>query len=47
MDILEEATTYFKSNKGYLRLFKGIKNKYISFGEIKQKSYLLSFEKIL
>lgn len=35
MDILEEATTYFKSNKGYLRLFKGIKNNYISFGEMK------------
>ena len=33
--MLEEAIEYFKSNPGYLRLFKGIKNKYISYGEMK------------
>ena len=35
MDILEEAVKYFKGNEGYNRLFKGIKEKYISLGEIK------------
>ena len=35
MGNLKEAITYFKENKGYVRLFKGIKNKYISLGEIK------------
>lgn len=33
--MLEEAIEYFKINPGYLRLFKGIKNKYISYGEMK------------
>ena len=35
MENLKEATKYFKENDGYIRLFKGIKNKYISLGEIK------------
>lgn len=35
IEILEEAVKYFKSNIGYQRLLKGIKNKYISFGDIK------------
>ena len=32
---LEEAICYFKENEGYKRLFKAIKEKYISLGEIK------------
>ncbi len=32
---LKEAIKYFKSKEGYNRLFKGMKNKYISLGEIK------------
>ncbi len=35
MEVLEEAVQYFKNNNGYLRLLKGLKNKYISYGEIK------------
>ena len=34
-DKLNEAIKYFKNNEGYNRLFKAIKNKYISLGEIK------------
>lgn len=35
MEVLEEAVEYFKNNNGYLRLLKGIKNKYVSYGEMK------------
>ena len=35
MEKVNEAVKYFKENIGYERLFKSIKNKYISFGEIK------------
>lgn len=35
MEVLEEAVQYFKNNNGYLRLLNGLKNKYISYGEIK------------
>lgn len=35
MEELKEAVKYFKNNNGYLRLLKGIKNKYVSYGEIK------------
>jgi len=35
LDILEDAVKYFKGNNGYNRLFKGIKDKYVSFGEIR------------
>ena len=35
MKVLEEAVEYFKNNNGYLRLLKGIKNKYVSYGEMK------------
>ena len=35
MEVLEEAVQYFKNNNGYLRLLKGIKNKYVSYGEMK------------
>ena len=35
MEKVNEAVKYFKENVGYERLFKSIKNKYISFGEIK------------
>ena len=31
----EEGAKFFKENEGYTRLFKAIKNKYISLGEIK------------
>ena len=34
-DKLNEAIKYFKNNEGYNRLFKAMKNKYISLGEIK------------
>ena len=34
-DKLNEAVKYFKNNDGYNRLFKEMKNKYISLGEIK------------
>ena len=34
-DKLNEAIKYFRSNEGYNRLFKAMKNKYISLGEIK------------
>lgn len=30
MNLIEEATIYFKRNQGFNRLFKAIKNKYIS-----------------
>ena len=33
--MIEEAIEYFKSNPGYLRLLKGIRNKYVSYGEMK------------
>ena len=32
---LEEAISFFKEKEGYRRLFKAIKEKYISIGEIK------------
>lgn len=35
MSNLEDAAKYFKGNVGYQRLFKYMKNKYISLGEIK------------
>ena len=35
MNKLEQASAYFKENQGYTRLFKGIKSKYISLGQIK------------
>ena len=35
MGVLEEVVQYFKNNIGYLRLLKGIKNKYVSYGEMK------------
>ncbi len=35
MKVLEEAVEYFKNDNGYLRLLKGIKNKYVSYGEMK------------
>ena len=35
MEILEEAIKYFKTNNGYNRLFKEMKEKYISLGEIR------------
>ena len=31
----KQLAEYFKSNPGYTRLLKGIKNKYINLGEIK------------
>ena len=34
-DNLNEAIKYFKNNEGYNRLFKEMRNKYISLGEIK------------
>ena len=30
MEELKEAVKYFENNNGYLRLLKGIKNKYVS-----------------
>lgn len=35
MEVLEEAVQYFRSNHGYYRLLKGIRNKYVSYGEMK------------
>ena len=35
MENLKQAVKYFKETEGYNRLFKGIKNRYISLGEIK------------
>lgn len=35
MEVLEEVIKYFKNNNGYFRLLKGIKNKYVSYGEMK------------
>ncbi len=35
MEILYEAIEYFKKNVGYDRLFKSMKNKYVSYGEVK------------
>lgn len=35
MENLSQAIKYFQDNKGYERLFKGIKNKYMSLGEIR------------
>lgn len=35
MEKVKEASKYFKENKGYVRLFKALKNKYVSLGEIK------------
>lgn len=37
MNLIEEATIYFKSNSGFKRLFKAIKNKYISLRRIWRK----------
>ena len=42
MDIIEEAIEYFRSNKGYFRLLRGIRNKYISLGEMKGNVHIVN-----
>ena len=42
MEVLEEVIEYFKNNKGYLRLLKEIKNKYVSYGEMKGNVFIIN-----
>lgn len=42
MEVLEEVIEYFKNNNGYLRLLKEIKNKYVSYGEMKGNVFIIN-----
>lgn len=46
MSVDKQLAQYFKENKGYNRLLKGMKNKYISLGEIKGNVVINNPEKI-